>query len=256
MVSPKSILYRLPFGLRMSIFAAISILLSAVMPYSEGLYGLKDTGERNLGTLYAIIVAFLLSIAIGRRRSLQEMVLLELNKVRRINHLAKNIILQTPELVPWFDELHACLDKYLLFFREHDLGQYEDSNLLFRRVTYLVYSLPQRHQGYNATLYGELLDTTGSATEAREYVCNLITPGVGDFQVGVVLVISLALSVLSVGASPFGWDARIGATAANFCTFLVLEIFFGYEFLSARKRRQMADKYVLTSQHLVEVMPD
>ncbi len=253
--SRGSIIFRAPLGLHLAVFAVLSVAMAAYLPYSEQLYGIKDTGLRNLGVIYAITVAFLMSISIGRRRSLQEMVLLELNKVRRINHLAKNIVLQQPELQSWYDELHVSLEKYLEFFRDHDLGHYEESNRLFRRVTYLVYSLPQRQAENNGQLYGELLDTTGSATEAREYVGNLIAPSVGGFQLGAVLVISLALGILSSAASPMVFTSRLGAALTNFCTFLVLEIFYDYEFMAGKKKREMADQYVENLQQLVEAMP-
>jgi len=255
MFPSKSVIYRLPLGLHLTIFAALSVLLAAGLPYSDALYGIKDAGLRNLGVIYAITVAFLLSISIGRRRSLQEMVLLELNKVRRINHLAKNIVVKQPELQPWYDEVHGCLEKYLEFFRDHDLGHYEESNRLFRRVTYLVYSLPKSQAGSGGDLYGELLGTVGSATEAREYVGNLIAPSVGGFQLGAVLLISLSLGIMSSAASPFNLVSRSGAALANFCTFLVLEILYDYEFMAGKKKREMADQYVLNLQHLVETMP-
>ncbi len=255
MSGSRSFFYRAPLGLHLAIFGILSVVLAAALPYSEGLYGIKDTGLRNLGVIYAITVAFLMSISIGRRRSLQEMVLLELNKVRRIHHLAKNIVLQQPALQSWYDELHSALETYLEFFRSHDLGSYEDSNRLFRRVSYLVYSLPQRHSDHNGELYGGLLDTVGSATEAREYVGNLIAPSVGGFQLTVVLVISLALGIMSSAASPFGLLPRLGAGLTNFCTFLVLEIFYDYEFMAGKRKRQMADLYVENLQQLTEAMP-
>ncbi len=251
MYAAKSAIYRLPLALQLLIFAVVSVLLAVGVPYSKGIYELNNTALQSLAVLYAITIAFLMSISIGRRRSLQSMILLELNKVRRVDHLAKNIVLQQAELQPWYVELHACLEQYLEFFRKHDIDDYEKGNALFRKATYLIYSLPQRKASFQDALYGELLSTTGSATEAREYVGNLIAPNVGGFQLGVVLVISLALSVMTAATSPFDLMARVGVAAASFCTFLALGMFYNYEFIGGKTKRAMADLYVENQQHLI-----
>lgn len=251
MYAAKSAIYRLPLGLHLTIFALLSVFIAVGVPYSKGIDELNNTALQSLAVLYAVTVAFLMSISIGRRRSLQSMVLLELNKVRRMDHLAKNIVLQQPELQDWYVELHACLEQYLEFFRKHDIGEYEKGNALFRKVTYLVYSLPQRKTGFQDDLYAELLSTAGSATEAREYVGNLIAPSIGAFQLGVVLIISLALSIMTAATSPFDFFARLGVTLASFCTFLVLGMFYDYEFIGAKMKRTMADLYIENQQHLI-----
>lgn len=255
MTLSKIAFYRLPLGAHLAFFAALSVVMSVALPYLDGMYATKDTGLRNLGGLYAITIGFLLSISMARRRSLEEHILVELNKVRRINHLAKNIALLQPELQAWYDELHGHLEKYLEYFRAHDLEKYAGSNLLFRRVTRLVYSLPSRGFEIKGGLYGDLLSTTGSASEAREYVSNLNTPSIGRFQLGVVVVISLALGVITTMATTYGWWSRLGVAGANFCSFLVLEMFYEYEFIATRLKRRLADHYLHNLHQLVETLP-
>lgn len=252
MLSSKSGFYKLSLRTHLVIFAVVSIVFALVIPYTNLINAISGTGINNLGVIYAITVGFLMSISIGRRQSLQTQVLLELNKIRRIQHLAHGISQLQPELEGWYRDLHKGLVDYHDFFRKNDLVRYSESTDLFRVVTHLIYSLPQRKVAYNEALYAEILTTSGKATEAREYVEHLIAPNVGGFQLDVVLIISVVLVGMTSAATSYDLVSRIAIGLVNFCTFMVLEVFFDFEFMGGKKKREMADLYVQNLPQLNE----
>ncbi len=91
--------------------------------------------------IFTAVFAVLAFIAIERRQRLKEAVAIELNKLRRIYHLGKNLG-NAVHLRGWFTDLHGFIYDYLSGFEKLELNDYDKANPLFRRIAYHVYTVP------------------------------------------------------------------------------------------------------------------
>jgi hypothetical protein len=157
--------------LRMIIIALVSAFIALRVPFA-GESALDFIAPRavNLGILFSITVGFLMYKSLNRRSDLDHYIALELNKVRRIYHLARHIANSAPEAQAWLDAVRGSIREYLGLFRTFSFREYALGNPIFRSVTYAIYSLPSQHAHYNRELYQSLLEATGQATEAREFI--------------------------------------------------------------------------------------
>lgn len=121
--------------------------------------------------LFMLGIGLVLVMQAERRRSdLHRTIALELNKLRRIYHIAKNLSHFNQDFRPWFTELHGHLYGYLMTFNDKNFGQYEETNPGFRKVSYHVYTIPDFKDGREAALYQDLLNTTGEVARARQRI--------------------------------------------------------------------------------------
>lgn len=198
----------------------------------------------NLGVLYAITIGFLMSLTLSRRQLIEEYIALELNKIRRLYHLAYHLRKAQPKLDAWFKRLHKEIEAYLHSFRKISFGEYERGNLLFRKATYTVYELPSLGIAYNQDLYGALLDAASTATEAREFIRSKKDHHIGRFQWLVTVIITITFCVTIAVFTPSDLWTRITSLFAIFCVFLTLQLVFEYDRSNERKHRYIAKLYV------------
>jgi len=210
----------------------------------------------NMGILYAIIVGFLMSLTLSRRRALEEYISQELNKVRRVFHLAKHIAKANPKHDAWFRGVQASLSEYTGFFCTHDFSRYEEANPLFRKVTYAVYELPSQDVSYNQNLYASLLDTTAEATEAREFIRSKMSPTIGNFQWIVLIVVTLTLSVILVSSTPVDFISRSFTTAVIFNLFLVLLLLYEYDVPNRKLSQGYAQNFAHNMEEIDMCLPE
>ncbi len=211
----------------------------------------------NMGILYAIIVGFLMSIALQRKQALDEYISLELNKVRRIFHLGKHLAVQNPKLKKWFTELQTALSDYAGLFCSEDFSSYELGNPLFRKVTYAIYRLPKMGGGtYNSDLYRSLLDTAASATEARENIRARREQSIGFFQWIVIILIALTLSAILVASTPDDPMSRVVTTAVVFNLFLVLHLLYEFDIPNTKMNRARAGEYAHNLHEIDQCPPE
>jgi len=122
--------------------------------------------------LFAAVFGMVAFTAITRRENLKEAVAIELNKLRRIYHLGKNLGAAT-HLRGWFTDLHGFIYDYLGNFEKYNLSQYDRGNALFRKIAYHVYTVPELKEVKEEVLYGELLDATSVVSDARQRIVSL-----------------------------------------------------------------------------------
>jgi hypothetical protein len=122
--------------------------------------------------LFAVIFGILAYVAVDRRERLKEAVATELNKMRRIYHLGKNLG-ASPHLRGWFTDLHGFVYDYLGGFEKYDLSEYNKGNALFRRIAYHVYTVPDLREVKEQVLYTELLAATAIVSDARQKIATL-----------------------------------------------------------------------------------
>lgn len=230
--------------LRLIVIAAASALFVWAIPAVDAGYeSLFTTHSYNLGLISAVIVGFLMSISLTRNQQVEEHISIELNKIRRIYHLAYHLAQAEPRLQPWFSEVKAGVIKYLGYFRTHNFRQYEESNGLFRDLSYTVYGLPQKGIPYESSLYASLLDATSEATVAREQIQAKKDYRIGRYQWFVLLLVSFSFCAVMTLNTPTEPLARAATAIVVFCFLLALDLLFEYDFSNPKKFRLIANQY-------------
>lgn len=171
---------------------AIVFVLAYAVPVSSGssLYA----GISVLGVL--VLLSMVMAKALSRRDALNEWMGLELNKVRRMYHLSKNLG-QSDHLRAWFTDLHGFAYGYLMAFDKKKFSQYEETNADFRKLSYHVYQIPALQTDKERALYAELLDAAGTVAGARQRI-KQIWEGSLPGSVWNTLVVMAALAGASV----------------------------------------------------------
>lgn len=231
---------------RIFLLLLISTQFSFLVPFFEGADAQLFFWNQavNMGILYAIIVGFLMSLSLTRKQTLEEKIGIELNKIRRLYHLALNMRNAEPRLDPWFKEMVEALRGYLTMFCNKTFAEYEEGDPLFRKVTYTAYSIPARKVPYNSELYQFVLDTTADATEARQFIKQKKDDYIGYFQWAVIIVITLTYCFIMTAATPHEFIPRMVTTIVIFNLFLALDLLNEYDRLNSKKNVHLAEMYV------------
>ena len=238
-------LYLMTYVRIVGIFA-ISLLLIFLFPYlGDGPRAILKDALNYLGFLYAILMGFLMSIAIQRRRALDEHISQELSKIRRIYHIALHMTKDSPKLAPWFKALTENLQAYLTLFRSVSFAFYEHGNPLFRNVTYTIYGLPSKKLKYNAELYHQLLEASSLVTNARQYIRAIKDQYIGYFQWTVIFIVTLTFSWILAASTPNDPAARFMAVMVIFNILLVQDLLYEYDRLNDKKLHYLADLYAM-----------
>lgn len=155
--------------LRLLLIAAGSFSFTSLIPASS------VVGESRLdlvpGVLAAVLLGFMIYHAAERRRDLLQTVNLELNKLRRIYHLSKNLSdIDSQRYRGWFTGMHGKLYDYMTSFADKDFRNYEDTNATFRELSYHIYKVPELRSNKEESLYDELLRTIAIVAESRQQI--------------------------------------------------------------------------------------
>lgn len=231
---------------RMVLLLALSLVIVFSIPPSGDAtiqsYVLSNVS--NAGLLYAILIGFLLYITLLRKQGMEEAISLELNKTRRLYHLALHLKKDEPRLDPWFRELKKGLEAYHEHFKDVDFRAYETGDARFRKVTYTIYRLPASGIPYNAELYASLLDAAASATEARETINDKMEEYLGRFAWIVMLVVTAVFCLVISLATPDTWLAKSVSAALVFSLLLALQLMYEYDRSNIIKNRYFSNLYL------------
>lgn len=229
-----------------AVLVLLTVLYTLLVPYAGDTFAdlLKEHAV-HLGILFAIVVAFVMTITLERRKGIDEAVAIELNKVRRIYHLAMHLAkVGGPETKKWFRGLEREIAAYHAVFRDKDFAEYATGNAQFRRITYAIYGLPALTDAYNTDLYLGLLEAAGSATEAREHIRAKLDAGIGRFQWFTILFITLLFGTIIAAVGVQEPLTRLASASVNIALVLMLQLVYEHDHFNPRKRRILADLYV------------
>ncbi|KAA0205852.1 hypothetical protein EDM68_04230 [Candidatus Uhrbacteria bacterium] len=217
---------------------AVAVTLACVLLVTPepAIVEFLDSQARNLTVLYAILVGFIAAEVISRRRKLDEQIALELNKVRRMYHLALHLSKANPGLEAWFEKIKTGIKKYLERFGKEHFKTYDRGNSLFRDVTYAVYAIPFEKLSVGTDTYKSLLDAAGSATEAREFIRQaLYQRYVGQFAWMTLFLVSITFGSFLILATPMTVTHRVATGMIVFNLFLVLQLIYEYGHINRKK---------------------
>lgn len=218
----------------------------------QGLFDFLSFNAVNVGLLFAIIAGFLMMITLNKKQLLSNYVSTELNKIRRMYHLAKNIAEITPAAELWFKEVDQALSHYFDLFRRKDFRSYEEGNELFRAVTYAIYRLPLSVKSYNSELYTALLQTAGEATEAREHIRSYKDSSIGFFQWASIIIVAVSFAIIIALAIPQDSGAMWIGGMVIFNLFLMIQLLYEYDRINKRKGKSIARVY-LENERLMRI---
>lgn len=151
---------------RLAVMAVAGLLFAFLVPLQGD--SVSDSGRAAAAFFMVGLGLVLVMQAAARRRQLHADVAFELNKLRRIYHICKNMSAADDRFRPWFTEIHGHLLAYLASFGGKKFSQYEESNALFRKLSYHVYTVPELTSAKDQALYTDLLTTTGAIAETRQ----------------------------------------------------------------------------------------
>jgi hypothetical protein len=231
---------------RMLVLFALSLAIVFLIPSltDAAVQAYVQTNISNAGLLYAILIGFLLYITLLRKQGMEEAISLELNKARRLYHLALHLKKTEPRLESWFRELKKGLEAYHAHFRKIDFRAYATGDALFRKVTYTIYRLPALELPYNQELYASLLDAAASATEARETINDKMEEYLGRFAWIVMLVVTAVFCLVIALATPDTMIAKSVSAALVFSLLLALQLMFEYDRSNIIRNRYFSSLYV------------
>lgn len=193
--------------------------------------------------IFAAVFGVLAHVAIDRRERMKEATATELNKLRRIYHLGKNLG-AAPYLRGWFTDLHGFIYDYLGGFEKFDLSDYEKGNPLFRRIAYHVYTLPALHEVKEEVLYDELLEATAAVSDARQKITTLYRIRYTQSH-WAELVVLLAIFTASIVATTAG-EPIYRFLSANLLAggYMLALTFFNHDLWTKEGDKRLAMDYV------------
>ncbi len=190
-----------------------------------------------------VIIAALFAEASRRRQKLFEAVRVELNKLRRIYHVSKNIAETSPKFRPWFTELHGRLYEYLTMFSGKDFGAYDGFNAGFRKLSYHIYTIPDVDTKKEEALFQDLLRTTATVAEARQQIKELWDNRLSAYGWTAVLLIATGYAVTAVLAMSDTLVSRVAGGISIVVALIALDMLWEVDTM-ASERRAMAKRYV------------
>lgn len=218
---------------RLAAMAVGGVLFALLVPLQNE--SVSESG-RVPAALFMIGVGLVFIIqAIERRRQLHSAVAFELNKLRRIYHIAKNLSVADDRFRPWFTEIHGHLLAYLTSFNGKQFGQYEESNGLFRKLSYHVYTVPELQTNKQQVLYTDLLKTTGGIAEARQRIVETRDNRLSAYEWTVFLLAVMAHILVTLQSTPDRMVDRVVAGVALVLGLLMVDLLWEIDTLEGER---------------------
>ncbi len=190
------------------------------------LFAPVSAGSPGLAAASVVTTALLLAVAaqraLARRDQLTEWIAIELNKLRRIYHLGKNLGMESRHR-QWFTELHGHLYAYLTAFDKKNFSQYQEMNGHFRKLSYHLYQIPSLDTEKERVLYRDLLEAAGTVAGARQRIQELWNgklPASFDRALLCIAVLSGAAVLWSMGPADRYTAAFVLATLGSAVVFV------------------------------------
>ncbi len=191
----KTLTQQMP--VRAALAVLIGIIIAFILPTARMTAG--HGADIAASLVFAVTILIFARQASDRRRQLLSTVYLELNKLRRIYHIAKNLAGESNRYRSWFMEIHGNIHMYLAAFEGSTLQEYSGNNPGFRRLSYHVYTAPELETDKEKILYSDLIKTTGIVAETRQHIKDLLASRLTDSD-WTWLLLSSVVALLSLAA--------------------------------------------------------
>lgn len=199
--------------------------------------------------MFALLATFFITQAMQRYTQLSDCVSIELNKLRRIHHLARAFS-RSENQIPWFDLVREAIESYLHAFEVIPFKRYDDTNEMFRRITQQLYGFDKIGSNKGELLFAELMTISGQATEARQRIHELRNDRIGVWAWGVLLVLATALCgtvLISYGDDLLSRFIAGGLVAV---VLLVLDFVYMSDTMKVLDNKRFTDRYVANIERM------
>jgi hypothetical protein len=216
-------------------FALATVAPAPADPYAAGTAVV-------LAVFSGVMFALLIAQASDRRQRLMEAVRMELNKLRRVYHLAKNLSAGSQRYRGWFTDVHGYLYGYLTKFAGKSFEAYDDFNADFRKLSYHVYTLPEVETGKEKALFDDLLRTTATVAEARQQIKETWDARLSAYSWVVVMLMGAGLIAAVVLAMADTIGSRVATGAAVVAVVLAIDLLWEVDTMASEKK-DLAKRY-------------
>lgn len=175
---------------RVLIILIASFVLAFLAPVQAGSASLAAAAV----VLAAILMAVVIQRALRRHDELNKWVAIELNKLRRVYHLSRNLGNETRHR-QWFTDMHGFVYAYLTAFDKKKFSQYQETNGQFRKLSYHLYQIPSLDTEKERVLYRDLLETAGLVAGARQRIQELWNGGLPSSAWSGLMVVTIAAAL-------------------------------------------------------------
>jgi lipopolysaccharide export LptBFGC system permease protein LptF len=193
--------------------------------------------------LFAVIFGIFTALSVMRRERIKEAVALELNKIRRVYHLGKNLS-GGAYVRAWFTQLHGFIYDYLGSFDKTSLADYDHGNTAFRKLAYHIYALPEIREVKEGTLYNALIDAAGQVSEARQKISHLLKSRFWkshSIELGMAFIFFIVSVLSSTSSNPV---SRVGTFAILAIGFILVDQYLVHDIWTDESDRRLAGEYV------------
>lgn len=229
------------FILHLVVILGVSWLLAMVTTGYQLEWGSATTVL--LGIIFGLLITFFITNAVHRYNKLSDNVAVELNKLRRIHHLARAFS-RAENQIPWFDLVREAIESYLHAFEVIPFQRYDDTNEMFRRITQQLYGFDKISSEKGKLLFAELMTISGQATEARQQIHGLRNERMNVWAWGTLLIIGGGLCVLALVS--YGDDLMNRYIAGGVVAIVLLLLDFVYmsDTMKVLDNKKFTKKYV------------
>lgn len=195
----------------------------------------------------AVIVAATLSVLIreasARRTKLFESVRIELNKIRRLYHVSKNLSAVSQRFRSWFTDMHGHVYGYLSSFAGKDFEAYDGFNAAFRKLSYHIYTIPELESKKEEALFQDLLRTAATVAESRQQIKELWDKRLSAYGWSIVLLMGTGLVMTAVLAMGETIASRLSTGGLIASVLLALDLLWEVDTFAGEKK-WLAMRYV------------
>jgi hypothetical protein len=195
------------------------------------------------GIFFITLAALFLGKASERAAALADAVSVELNKLRRIHHLARAFS-RAEKQIPWFDSVREAIESYLHAFEVIPFAHYDDTNEMFRRITQQLYGFDAITSEKGKLLFAELMTISGQATEARQRIHAMRTQRMSVWTGGTILMCGVTTAGFGLFAFSDDLASRLAAAALCFGVFIVLQLVFMADTMRTMDSKSYTKQYV------------
>lgn len=226
---------------RLAVLVMAAFLLAAFLPPSADPTAVAFAPVA--AVLFAAMSVLVLAQVTARRKRLFDAMRLELNKLRRLYHISKNLSTAAPDRYRgWFTQLHGFLYGYLTFFSGNDFDSYDGSNAAFRKLSYHVYTIPEIETRKQQALFDDLLRTTASIAEARQHIKELWDERITANLWLILLLLGGGFSLTAALAMGDSSASRLVVGSSFAAAFLIVDFLLELDMLED-DRKGMAKRY-------------
>ena len=209
------------------------------------------------GFAAAIVLAFLFGSfavlhvrnAMARYSQISDAVSIELNKLRRIHHLARAFS-RSENQIPWFDLVREAIESYLHAFEVIPFGRYDDTNEMFRRITQQLYGFDKIISKKGELLFAELMTISGQATEARQRIHEMRDDRMNTWAWGTLILFGVTLCALVLISYGDDLLSRFVAGAIVAVVVMVLDFVHMADTMKVLDNKKFTKRYVANIERM------